>query len=51
MGKKLAKALLTTRSKTYVQSRKWQAAWLLKQFLNKKLKNIYYNVYFKFNKI
>lgn len=45
MGKKMA--LYTKRTKTYAQSRKWQAAFLLKQSLFKKLKNYYYNIYFK----
>ena len=51
MGKKMAKALVQTRTKTYIQSRKWQSAFLLKQALFKKLKNYFYLIYFKFKGI
>lgn len=39
------KPLLTTRTKTWAKSRKWQAAVLLKNILNKKFKYYYYDLY------
>lgn len=42
MGKK---ALWTCRSKTWAETRRWQASFLLKKFLNKKIKNYYYDLF------
>lgn len=41
MGKK---SLYSKRTKTWADSRKWQASFLLKNILNKKFKNYYYDL-------
>ena len=41
MGKK---SLYSRRSKTWAETRRSQSSFLLKQFLNKKIKNYYYDL-------